>query len=75
MEVGEAMKRNLQKKNLVIFGIEETNDEMKIRAKIKEIVLAVGLVQNKVKYFGRIGRNPSGNKVRMVRVVCKDSRD
>lgn len=73
VEVSEAMEREKRKNNLVIFGIEETNDEGMTRDKVKNILQAVEIDENKVKYFGRVGRNTSENKIRVVRVVCDDS--
>lgn len=72
LEVSEAMEREKRKNNLVIFGIEETNDENLTKDKVKEIVIAVGLEESKIQYFGRVGRNLSGTKTRVVRVVCSD---
>jgi hypothetical protein len=66
------MEREKRKNNLVLFGIEETNDEITTREKVNDIVKIVGLDENKVKYFGRVGRNVSGGKTRLVRVVCED---
>jgi len=72
LEVGEAIERDKRKNNLVIFGIEETGDIEATKEKVKSIVNIVGLDQEKVKYFGRVGRISSGGKTRMVRVVCED---
>src|SRR5437867_10658700 len=73
VEVSELMERDKRKNNLVIFGIEETNDEFVTKDKVNEIVRAVGLEENKIKYFGRVGRMVPGAKPRIVRVVCQDS--
>src|SRR2546425_2484360 len=73
VEVSELLERDKRKNNLVIFGIEETNDEFVTKDKVKEIVRAVGLEENKIKYFGRVGRMVPGAKPRIVRVVCEDS--
>jgi len=72
VEVSEAMEREKRRNNLVLFGIQETNDEGITREKVKEIVEAVGIEEGKVKYFGRVGRNSVTNKMRVVRVVCED---
>jgi hypothetical protein len=73
VEVSEVMEREKRKNNLVIFGIEETNDEFATKEKINIIINAVGLDENKVKYFGRVGRQVSGARARIVRVVCEDA--
>ena len=73
VEVSELMEREKRKNNLVIFGIEETNDEFATKDKVNEIVRAVGLEENKIKYFGRVGRLVAGAKPRIVRVVCEDN--
>lgn len=73
LEVSEVMERDKRKNNLVIFGIDETNDEQATREKVVEIVKATGLDDNKIKYFGRVGRLVQGAKPRMVRVVCEDA--
>ena len=73
VEVSELMERDKRKNNLVIFGIEETNDENATKVKINEITRAVGLDENKIKYFGRVGRLVAGAKPRIVRVVCEDA--
>ena len=73
VEVSEVMEREKRKNNLVIFGIEETNDEMATREKVSTIVKALGLDENKIKYFGRVGRLVSGARPRIVRVVCEDA--
>lgn len=73
MEVSEALEREKRKNNLVIFGIQETGDEMITRGKVNDIVKIVGIEESKVKYFGRVGRNVSGGKDRVVRIVCEDA--
>jgi hypothetical protein len=73
IEVSEVMEREKRKNNLVIFGIDETNDEFATKDRVKEIISAVGLEENKVKYFGRVGRNATGPRPRSVRVVCEDA--
>ena len=55
LEVSEVMEREKWKNNLVIFGLEETNDENIPKSKINEVVAAVGMNIDKVKYFGRVG--------------------
>lgn len=73
VEVSEVMEREKRKNNLVIFGIEETNDEIATRAKVTEIISALGLENEKIKYFGRVGRLVAGARARIVRVVCEDA--
>jgi len=75
IEVNEVMEREKRKNNLVIFGIDETNDEMATRAKVSTIVNALGLEDSKIKYFGRVGRLVPGvsARARIVRVVCEDA--
>ena len=73
IEVNEVMEREKRKSNLVIFGIDETNDEMATRAKVSTIVNALGLEDSKIKYFGRVGRLIAGARARIVRVVCDDA--
>jgi len=73
VEVSEVMEREKRRNNLVIFGIEETNDEEATKGKIKDIVQKVGLDDSKIKYFGRVGRPQVGARPRIVRVVCEDS--
>ena len=70
--MSEAWEREKRKNNLVIFGVEETGDVEISKEKVKAIVNIVGLDQEKVKYFGRIGRNNGGAKVRIIRVICED---
>ena len=72
-EVSEAWGRERRKNNLVIFGIDETSNEERTRDKVKDILQAVGIDEAKVKYFGRVGKNITENKTRLVRVVCDDS--
>ena len=74
LEVSEVMEREKRKNNLVIFGIEETNDENITKSKVDDIITAVGVDISKVKYFGRVGRRTlgTGGKARIVRVVCED---
>ena len=55
LEVSEVMEREKRKNNLVIFGIEETNDENITKSKINDIITAIGVDVSKVKYFGRVG--------------------
>ena len=55
-EVGEALEREKRKNNLMIFGIEETNDQEATKVKINDIVKLVGIDETKVKYFERVGR-------------------
>src|SRR6266516_1468792 len=71
--LSEMLERGKRKNNLVLFGIEETNDESVTKVKVNEIITAVGLDENKIKYFGRVGRLVVGAKARMVRVVCDDA--
>jgi len=73
LEVSEVMEREKRKNNLVIFGIDETNDEAVTREKVNVIIRAVGLDESKIKYFGRVGRHVAGARPRIVRVVCEDS--
>ena len=73
VEVNELFERGKRQNNLVIFGIEETSDEFATRDKVNNIIKAVGLDENKVKYFGRVGRNVSGPRGRIVRVTCEDA--
>jgi len=73
LEVSEVMEREKRKNNLVIFGIEETDDENLTKNKINEIITEVGMNVEKVKYFGRVGRRVAGAKPRVVRIVCEDS--
>jgi hypothetical protein len=73
LEVSEVIERDKRKNNLVIFGVEETNDENKTKSRVNDIIAGVGVDVNKVKYFGRVGRNTSGGKIRVVRVVCEDA--
>ena len=73
VEVSEVMEREKRKNNLVIFGIEETHDEMATREKVNAIINVVGLEESKIKYFGRVGRIVVGAKPRLVRVVCEDA--
>ena len=54
VEVSEVMEREKRKNNLVIFGIEETHDEMATREKVNAIINVVGLEESKIKYFGRV---------------------
>lgn len=73
VQVNEALEREKRKNNLVIFGIEETNDEGKTKDRIKEISLAMGIEADKLVYVGRVGRNLSGTKTRLVRINCEDA--
>jgi len=73
VEVSEVMEREKRKNNVVIFGIEETNDEFATRDKVNTIVRAIGIDENKVKYLGRVGRYIAGSRARIVRVVCDDA--
>jgi len=73
MEVSEAMEREKRRYNLVIFGLEETGDELATKRKVKEIENIVGIEEGKVKYFGRVGRLVSSGKARAVRIVCEDA--
>ena len=72
-DVSEFMEREKRKNNLVIFGVDETNDENTTRNKISDLVNVIGVDASKVKYFGRVGRITSSNKARVVRVVCEDA--
>lgn len=72
LEVNEAMERKKRENNLVIFGVEETGDIEVTKDKVNQIVGIVGVDQEKVKYFGRVGRITSTTKIRMVRIVCDD---
>ena len=72
VEVGEALEREKRRNNLVIFGIEETNDQQLTKDKVNEIITVVGVDLNKVKYFGRIGRVGTEARTRAVRLVCDD---
>jgi len=71
-KVGEAWEREKRKTNLVVFGMEETNDQQVTMGKIKEIMKIVGIEEDKVKYVGRVGRIVSGGKPRLVRIACED---
>jgi len=73
VEVSEVMEREKRKNNLVIFGIEETNDEMATKDRLKVIVNALELEESKIKYVGRVGRYVEGSRARIVRVECNDS--
>jgi len=73
LEVSEVMEREKRKNNLVIFGIDETNDEAMTREKVNVIIKAVGLDESKYKYFGRVGRLVAGARPRIVRILCDDS--
>jgi len=75
VDVNELLERGKRKNNLVIFGIEETNDETVTRAKVSTIINALGLDDDKIKYFGRVGRltTGAGARARIVRVVCEDA--
>src|SRR3989442_7044746 len=72
VEVGEALEREKRRNNLVICGIEETNDQQLTKDKVNEIITVVGVDLNKVKYFGRIGRVGTEARTRAVRLVCDD---
>src|ERR1700759_4269144 len=67
------MEREKRRNNLVIFRVEETDDENLTKIKINEIVAAVGVNVEKVKYFGRVGRKVTGAKPGVVRIVCEDA--
>ncbi len=71
-QFGELWEREKRKNNLVIFGIEETNDQQVTKDKVNDIVRIAGVDTSKVKYFGRVGRLVAGAKARVVRVVCED---
>ena len=73
VEVSEVMEREKRKNSLVIFGIEETNDEFATKEKLKNIINALGADENKIKYYGRVGRVGQGTKARIVRVTCEDA--
>src|SRR3989442_15652517 len=73
VEVSEVMEREKRKNNLVILGIEETNDEFATKEKLKNIINALGADENKIKYYGRVGRVGQGTKARIVRVTCEDA--
>ncbi len=73
IQVSELFERDKRKNNLVIFGIDETNDETLTKTKINDIIHVLGVDVNKVKYFGRVGRVVTPGKARVVRVVCDDS--
>lgn len=73
VEVSEVMEREKRKNNLVIFGIDETNDERITKEKVNSIVQAMGQDETKIKYFGRVGRYTSGARARIVRVICDDA--
>lgn len=72
-EIKEAIERDKRMKNLVIFGINETNDPSLTFEKVKEIVGLIGVEVEKVKYIGRVGRAISGGKTRLVRITCEDN--
>ena len=73
LEVSEQMEREKRKNNLVIFGIEETNDENITKSKINDIMNVIAVDTSKVKYFGRVGRTVTAGRPRVVRVVCEDA--
>ena len=73
MKHGKEKEPSNNKNNLVIFEIDETSNEDRTRDKVKDILQAVGIDEAKVKYFGRVGKNITENKTRLVRVVCDDS--
>jgi len=74
LEVSEVMEREKRKNNLVIFGIEETDDENVTKNRVEAIITEVGVDISKVKYFGRVGKRTqvTGGRARIVRVVCED---
>lgn len=71
-EVNEKFEREKRKNNLVIFGIAETGDMEVTKERVKNIINIMEIEQDKVKYFGRVGRNTNGGKTRVVRIVCED---
>jgi len=73
LEVSEVMEREKRKNNLVVFGVEETNDENMTKSKIDDIMQAIGIDITKVKYMGRVGRTITSGKSRLVRVICEDA--
>jgi PHD-finger len=72
IEINECMEREKRKKNLVIVGIEENDDDDIVANKVSEVVRSTG--GDKFEIIGRVGKK-LGNKPRLIRVCIEDGED